>query len=135
MPEPFSTTWRVRFDEIDMQGVVHHSEIVKYLEITRLEYWRYLGFTYSELRNDGYEFIIHDLHICYIKPLEFDEFVEGTVYVKSLARASFVWGYKLFKENGDLAVEAEIEIVCARLNVARPVALAPKYLVKLKSAM
>ena len=135
MPEVYSTSWRVRFDEIDMQGVVHHSEIVKYLEIARLEFWRHLGFTYRELRDDGYEFIIHDLHVRYLKPLEFDEFVKATVYVKSLARASFVLGYQFFKEKGDLAVEAEIEIVCARLNVAHPVALAPKYLVKLKSAV
>ena len=127
MPEPFATSWRVRFDEIDLQGVVHHSEIVKYLEITRLEFWRYLGFTYRELREDGYEFIIHDLHLRYLKPLEFDEFIKAIVFVKSLARASFILGYEIYKQNGDLAVTAEIEIVCARLNVAHPVALPRKY--------
>jgi acyl-CoA thioester hydrolase len=120
---PFKTTWRVRFDEIDLQGVVHHSQIVTYLEIARLEYWRTLGLSYADLRTDGYEFIVHDLQIHYHKPLYFDEIIETVVAVKSLARASFVLSYEIRNQHGDLAVTAQIELVCARNGVAKPAAL------------
>jgi acyl-CoA thioester hydrolase len=130
--EPFKTSWRVRFDEIDLQGVVHHSQIVTYLEIARLDFWRQAGLSYRELREDGYEFIVHDLHVEYRKPLLFEELIEATVKVLSLGRASFTLGYEIRKESGELAVVAEIELVCARLNIARPVALPEKYRIKLQ---
>jgi acyl-CoA thioester hydrolase len=130
--QPFKTSWRVRFNEIDMQGVVHHPQIVTYLEIARLEYWRSLGISYNELRCDGYEFIVHDLHVQYLKPLQFDEMIEFTVFTRKLARASFVLGYEIRKETGDLAVTAEIELVCARLNIPYPTALPAKYRDKMK---
>jgi acyl-CoA thioester hydrolase len=132
VPQPFKTRWRVRFNEIDLQGVVHHSRIVIYLEIARLEYWRHLGISYGDLRKDGYEFIVHDLHVEYIKPLIFDEIIEAFVSVKKLARASFILEYEIRKENGELAVKAETELVCARLNVPYPTALPTKYREKLK---
>jgi acyl-CoA thioester hydrolase len=130
--ELFKTSWRVRFDEIDMQGVVHHPQIVTYLEIARLEYWRSLGISYNDLRCDGFEFIIHDLHVEYLKPLMFDELIEVTVQTKKLARASFILGYEIRKESGELAVTAEIELVCARVNIPYPTALPVKYREKMK---
>ncbi len=132
MPQPFKTRWRVRFDEIDMQGVVHHPQIVTYLEIARLEYWRSMGISYNDLRIDGFEFIVHDLHVEYLKPLQFDELIEVTVKTNRLARASFVLGYEIRKENSDLAVVAEIELVCARVNIPYPTALPAKYRDKMR---
>jgi acyl-CoA thioester hydrolase len=130
--DPFKISWRVRFDEIDMQGVVHHPQIVTYLEIARLEFWRHLGISYRDMRTDGYEFIVHDLHVEYLKPLIFDEMVEVAVFIKSLSRASFVLGYEIRKETRQLAVKAEIELVCARLNIPKPVALPIQFLKKLQ---
>lgn len=131
MSQPFSTSWRVRFDEIDLQGVVHHSQIVTYLEIARLEYWRSMGLSYGKLREDGFEFIVHELKVTYIKPLNFDEIVTAKVTVKDLKRASFVMAYEIYKENGKLGVTAEIELVCAKNNIAQPVALPAEYREKL----
>jgi acyl-CoA thioester hydrolase len=127
----FKTSWRVRFNEIDLQGVVHHSQIVTYLEIARLEYWRSLGISYAQLRNDGYEFIVHELQVKYLKPLLFDEIIEASVFIKSLAKASFVLGYEIRKEDRTLAVNAEIELVCAKLGHPKPTALPQRYWEKL----
>jgi acyl-CoA thioesterase FadM len=57
--------------------------------------------------------------------------VTAKVTVKDLKRASFVLAYEIYKENGDLGVTAEIELVCARNNIAHPVALPPEYREKL----
>jgi len=132
MHSPFKTSWRVRFDEVDLQGVVHHSQIVTYLEIARLEYWRSLGISYRQMREDGHEFIVYRLNVEYIKPLLFDEIITVAVGVKSLARASFVLGYEIFKEDGALAVTADIELVCARNNIPKPVALPTEYRERLR---
>ncbi|OGC95703.1 MAG: hypothetical protein A2W25_04090 [candidate division Zixibacteria bacterium RBG_16_53_22] len=143
MPTPFKTsrksrfltTWRVRFDEVDLQGVVHHSQIVTYLEIARLEYWRSLGISYRQMREDGHEFIVYRLNVEYLRPLLFDEIITVAVRVKSLARASFVLGYEIFKEDGAPAVTADIELVCARNNIPKPVALPADYREKLRQEL
>lgn len=116
-----------------MQGVVHHSQIVTYLEIARLEYWRSLGISYRQMREDGHEFIVYRLNLEYIKPLLFDEVITVAVSVRSVKRASFVLTYEILNENGQTAVAADIELVCARNNIPRPVALPPDYREKLRA--
>ena len=127
MPYRFQTSWRVRYDEIDLQGVVHHPRIVIYLEIARIEYWRQLGISYRQMRDDGYEFIVKNVDVEYIKPLLFDEFISVSVGVKSMARASFVLGYEITKEDGQLGVVAEVKLVCSRVGANRPCALPAAY--------
>jgi acyl-CoA thioester hydrolase len=128
----FQTFWRVRYDEVDLQGVVHHPRIVIYLEIARIEYWRQLGISYRQMREDGYEFIVKNVEVEYIKPLLFDEIITVSVGVKSLARASFVLGYEITKEDDELAVIAEVKLVCSRVGANKPSALPANYVEALR---
>ena len=132
MPYRFQTSWRVRYDEVDLQGVVHHPRIVIYLEIGRIEYWRQLGISYRQMRDDGYEFIVKNVDVEYIKPLYFDEIISVSVGVKSLARASFVLGYEIVNEGGALAATAEVKLVCSRVGVNKPCALPAAYVEALR---
>ncbi len=123
----FETSWRVRFNEVDLQGVVHHTQIVTYLEIARVEYWRSLGISYRQMREDGYEFIINNVNIEYKQPLVFDEIISVKVGLKSMARASFVLGYEIVKETGETAIMADTGLVCSRVGTGKPAALPEKY--------
>lgn len=129
----FETSWRVRFNEVDLQGVVHHTQIVTYLEIARVECWRSLGISYRQMREDGYEFIINNVNIEYKKPLIFDEIIKVRVGLKSLARASFVLAYEILKESGETAITAETGLVCSRVGSGKPAALPGDYAARLKS--
>ena len=40
---------RVRYSETDQMGVVYHSNYLNYLELSRVECLRELGFSYAEL--------------------------------------------------------------------------------------
>jgi len=133
MTYPFRTSWRVRFDEVDLQGVVHHTNIVAYLEVARVEYWRSLGISYRQMRVDGYEFIINNVNIDYLRPLQFDEVIEVRAGVKSMARASFVIGYQIYKETGELAIVAETGLVCSKVGSGRPSAFPREYADRIRS--
>jgi acyl-CoA thioester hydrolase len=111
---------------------VHHPRIVIYLEIARIEYWRQLGISYRQMREDGYEFIVKNVDVEYIKPLLFDEIISVSVGVKSMARASFVLGYEIAKEDGELAVTAEVKLVCSRVGENKPSALPAAYVAALR---
>ncbi len=50
---PFTHRIRVRFAETDAMGIVHHSRYLLYMEETRVEYLRFLGHPYAELREAG----------------------------------------------------------------------------------
>jgi len=131
----FKTSWRVRFNEVDLQGVVHHTQIVAYLEIARIEYWRSLGISYRQMRQDGYEFIVNNVNIEYKRPLLFDEIIEVSSGLKSMARASFVLGYEIRNESGNLAIVAETGLVCSRVGTGKPAALPADYMSRLGSQM
>ncbi len=133
MRYPCRTSWRVRFNEVDLQGVVHHTQIVTYLEIARVEYWRALGISYRTMRDEGYEFIINEINVEYMKSLKFDEIIEVAVGVKSIARASFRLEYEIRKENGEIAIKAETGLLCSRVGTGKPAALPKKYLDQLKN--
>ena len=133
MKYPFRTSWRVRFNEVDLQGVVHHTQIVTYLEIARVEFWRDLGISYRTMRDEGYEFIINKVRVEYKRPLKFDEVIEVAVGVKSIARASFVLGYQIRSENGEIAIKAETGLLCSMIGTGKPTALPKKYLDRLKN--
>lgn len=129
----FHTSWRVRFDEVDLQGVVHHTRIVTYLEIARVEFWRELGISYKAMRNDGYEFIINSVSVEYIKPLTFDEIIDVYVEVKSLKKASFVLKYEIYNQEGERTIYAETGLLCSRVGTGKPSGLPEKYLERLKN--
>ncbi len=135
MPFDFKCSWRVRFDEIDLQGVVHHPQIVKYLEIARIEFYRHLGISYKIMREEGYEFIVRKVNVRYRKPLYFDEIIDVHVGIAKLANASFIMGYEIYNHSGALAVTAEIELLCSEVTVGKPTALPQKYHAALKSAL
>jgi acyl-CoA thioester hydrolase len=131
--ERFHISWRVRFDEIDLQGVVHHTKIVTYLEIARVEYWRKLGISYKTMREEGYEFIINNVTVEYLNSLTFDEIIDVYVDVKSLKKASFILKYEIFNQGGEKAIYAETGLVCSKVGTGKPSALPEKYLERLKN--
>jgi acyl-CoA thioester hydrolase len=123
----------VRFDEVDLQGVVHHTRIVTYLEIARVEYWRALGISYKEMREEGFEFIINQVNVKYLNPLIFDEVIDVYVGVKTVQRASFVLEYEILNQGGEKAIYAETGLLCSRVGTGKPCGLPRRYIERLKN--
>jgi len=123
----------VRFDEVDLQGVVHHTRIITYLEIARVEFWRELGISYKTMRDEGYEFIINKINVEYLNPLTFDEIIDVYIEVKSIKKASFVLKYEIYNRQGEKAIYAETGLVCSRIGTGKPCGLPEEYLEKLKN--
>lgn len=123
----FSCSWRVRFSEVDLQGVVHHSEIIKYLEIGRVEYWRHLGLGYDDLRKSGYEFVVARLECDFLRPLYFDKMLEMHVRTSGISRTSVKIDYMIKDETGQLSVVGNTLLVCVAKGSGKPSKLPEKY--------
>ncbi len=90
---------RVQFYETDAQGVVHHSNYLRYFEEARGEYLRQMGMPYSEIRKEGYEVVLLEACCKFKKPLFYDELVEVELSLESLDRFTFSFTYNVYVED------------------------------------
>ncbi len=84
---------RVRFAETDAMAVAHHSSYMLYFEAARVEYLRAIGHGYDQVRAEGADFPVIEVHVRYLRPLRFDEPVEVHTVVASCGPATFQMGY------------------------------------------
>ena len=97
---PFHHRIRVRFAETDAMGIVHHSRYLLYMEETRVEYLRYLGHPYAELREEGLDYAVLECFVQYRQPLRFDELVDVHLVLASATRTSFQMSYLMTVYDG-----------------------------------
>jgi acyl-CoA thioester hydrolase len=92
----FRIDLRVRFAETDAMGVAHHAAYLPYLETARVEYLRWLGHPYRELRDrDGIEFAVVGVDLRYHAPLRFDDAFTVSCALVERARATFRLAYRV----------------------------------------
>jgi len=66
-------TIRVRYNEVDAMGYLHHSRYLQYFEMGRIELLRSVGLSYAELERQGIFFVVVKAEISYKGPARFDE--------------------------------------------------------------
>ncbi|MGH8992151.1 MAG: acyl-CoA thioesterase [Acidimicrobiia bacterium] len=89
----FAHQLRVRFAETDAMAVAHHSSYLLYLEVARVEYLRAIGHAYDQVRAEGLDFPVIEVHVSYLRPVRFDDPVEVHVVVATSGPATFQMGY------------------------------------------
>lgn len=97
---PFHHRIRVRFAETDAMGIVHHSRYLLYMEETRVEYLRFLGHPYAQLREEGLDYAVLECFVQYRQPLRFDELVDVHLVLASSTRTSFQMSYLMTVNDG-----------------------------------
>jgi len=101
------TERRVRFEEVDMLGIVWHGNYVSFLDDGRVAFGdRYPDLSYGRLREEEVAAPIVQLHIDYQSPLGFDEImrIETTLHWTDALRLNF--SYHITKLDGSIAVKA-----------------------------
>ncbi|MEZ6109837.1 MAG: thioesterase family protein [Pirellulaceae bacterium] len=64
---------RVRYQETDAQGRVHHGSYINYFEIGRVELLRAAGHSYKELEQQGILLVVTELACEYYQGAEYDD--------------------------------------------------------------
>ncbi len=108
----FSSSYRVRYRDIDPQGVVYFPTYLAIINSAIHEYFRWLGFPYR-LGADperGDDFHIVRSVVDYHAPVRFDEEVDIAVRTQRLGRSSLTLSAAIFGDDGD-APRTTAEIV------------------------
>lgn len=95
----FETSIRVRYVETDAMGIVHHSNYLNWLELTRILWLDELGCKYSDLEKQGYFLPVVEARIRYKRPVCFDEILRITLQLQDSPRARCTLAYAIFRED------------------------------------
>lgn len=94
-PRIKETSFRVRFAETDLMGVVHHASYVIYFEAGRVDFTRQAGAPYSDLEELGYSLAVSDLNLRYIAAARFDQMITVRTWLAEVRSRTVAFGYEI----------------------------------------
>lgn len=95
---------RVRYQETDAQGRVHHATYINYFEIGRVELLRALGFSYRKLEEDGIMLVVTRVSCDYFLPAQYDDLLRLRTSVLKARGVRIDHKYELFLKDELIAV-------------------------------
>jgi len=106
-----SITFRVRYPEVDAMGYVHHSRILQYFEMGRVELLRTIGVAYADLERQGIYFVVTRAEVRYRTPARYDEELTLTTAVARQTLVRYDHRYVL-RRGTTIIAEGQTTIAC-----------------------
>lgn len=102
LPLVASSERRVRFEEVDVLGMVWHGRYPSYFEDGRIAFGDQYGLTYQRFMQEKTVAPVVQMHFDYKQPLRFDETFTITTALHWTEAARLNYSYKLVNSNDDL---------------------------------
>jgi acyl-CoA thioester hydrolase len=94
----FTTSMDVRFMDIDAMGHVNHATIISYFAEGRN---KFMADHFSQFTPAGFPFIMAYVACHYLRPVQLEDSLLLTLWVKEIGRKSFKLGYTLANAKDD----------------------------------
>lgn len=102
---------RVRYQETDAQGRVHHANYLTYFEMGRIELLRAAGVCYKELEAQGTMLVVAEVHCRYLLPAEYDDVLRLRTTTERTRGARITMRHELLRGDEPLA-EGQTVVAC-----------------------
>ncbi len=102
---------RVRYNETDAMGFLHHSIYFNYFEIGRTELFRAFGGNYREMEEGGLFMVVVKLECRYKLPARYDDLLTLKTKVAKVGAAKLEHDYELYR-GSDLLTTAHSVLGC-----------------------
>lgn len=90
-------TLRVRYAEVDGQGVVFNAHYLTYFDTAITEFFRHKGYSYNDLFTaKGLDFHLVKATVEFLKPVGFDEVIEIGVRISKIGTSSVTFELAVF---------------------------------------
>lgn len=131
----FFHPFRVRYSEIDGQGVVFNAHYLTYFDTTISEYFRALGYDqYADSQKSGIDFHVVKSLIEWKAPIRFDQEIEVGARVSRIGNSSLSFELAIFLKGATkVLVTGEIVWVYTSQQTHRPIPI-PKSIRELIAA-
>ena len=91
-------TLRVRWAEVDPQGIVFNGNYLTYADVAITEYFRALGMTFPlEMAEEGAELFAVRTLLDYLAPARFDEEIQVGIRVSRMGRSSLTFSMGIWR--------------------------------------
>jgi acyl-CoA thioester hydrolase len=97
---------RVRFNETDLMGIVHHGNYLSYMEVGRVEWLRRRGATYAAWTQQGLHLPVVEVSVRYRAPARFDDELDVETVLAEVRAATVRFDFRLVRA-GDRVLCAE----------------------------
>lgn len=126
----FFHTMRVRYSEIDHQGVVFNGHYLTYFDVGHTEYMRAAGYLYAdEVAKTGIDFHLAKVTVEYKAPIKFDQEMDICVRTSRFGRTSMSILFEIYNSGtDDLLASGENINVCVKLSDHKPVPIPEKFI-------
>jgi acyl-CoA thioester hydrolase len=102
---------RVRYQETDGQGRVHHANYFTYFELGRTELLRVAGMSYRQVEEAGYHLVVAEIGCEYFLPASFDDVLTLRTTVLHAKGARIKHQYEVLRD-GELLARGHSVVAC-----------------------
>lgn len=120
--QAFKFPVRVYIEDTDAGGIVYYVNYLKFMERSRTEFLRSLGYDKPAVLDHGLLLVVHSAEISYRQPARLDDQLEVSTRVALLKRSSVTFEQKVTRGN-QLLCEGLIRIACVDGNSFKPCAI------------
>jgi acyl-CoA thioester hydrolase len=99
---------RVRYQETDAMGVLHHANYLTYFEMGRIELLRACGLSYREMEESGLLMVVVKVECKYQRPAKYDDLLRLRTIVTRVTAAKVEHSYELYRGEELLAQGASV---------------------------
>jgi len=94
---------RVRYDECDPMGFVHHANYMKYFEIARTDLYRAQGGNYRDFEASGLFVVVAKIECRYHLPARYDDLLKIVVKIDRITEAKIEQSYIVIRADTKIA--------------------------------
>ena len=121
---------KVSFEDLDPMSIVWHGNYMRYMEQARCDLLEKIGYTYFDIKTDGYAYPVAKMKVKYIKPAFFRDILTIKTEVISIEPTLDI-KYKIFnKKTGDKIFEAYTMQIAVDFEKKHSVYTPPKGLIE-----
>lgn len=117
---------RVRYQETDGQGRVHHSNYANYFEVARVEMLRASGRNYKDLEEAGILLVVSSVQVNFYRGAKYDDLLTVKTKVTKAKGVRIHHEYQIENEEGELVADGKT--VVASIDKSGGVVRLPSWL-------
>jgi len=119
---------RVRYNETDSMGFVHHANYFTYFELGRTELLRASGGNYRRMEESGLLVVVVKASCKYQRPAKYDDLLTIKTKITRITAAKIEHEYQVFRGDEQLA---QAQVTLAVVNRAGAVQRVPEWMAAL----
>ena len=101
---------KVRYNETDQMGIVHHSNYLKFFELARIEWLEKLNMPYEEIESNNIILPVVKCELKFIKPLIFGDIFFIIVYCSKKPTSTIEFAYEIFNNNNEMTTKGKTSL-------------------------